>query len=101
MFSQIGFPYFWKSAAAVGERKVKMALRFKWIFAKSAEMRVQNECLANGFPPIPGICKIFFEVIDFLPQRGFCEFQNKWNSTRQSHECRSHFGGFRESPFKT
>ena len=49
-----------------------MALRFKRIFAESTELRIQNESLANGFPPIPGICKMFFEVENIPPlvQRG-------------------------------
>ena len=77
MCIQTGFPYFRKSAAAVGERKVKMALRFKWTFAKSTETRVQDACLASGFPPIPESCRIFFEVEKVLPQSRFSTFPEK------------------------
>ena len=58
-----------------GAEKVKSALRFKRIFAKSAELRVQDKPLANGFPPIPGICKMFFEVIDFAHPGRLSTFQ--------------------------
>ncbi len=101
MCIQTGFPYFRKSAAAVGERKVKMALRFKWIFANSAEIIVQNEPLANCFPPICDFCKTY-KGVKYFPHLGrFCEFQKKWKTGSQSLECRYIFGGFRENPFKT
>ena len=57
---------------AVGEIKVKMELRFKWVFAKSAEMRVQKVCPANGFPHICDFCKTSRGVQNLLHLWRFC-----------------------------
>ena len=59
---------------AVGEIKVKMELLFKWDFAKSAEIRVQNEALANGFPPFPGKCKTYQGMQNLPHLTPFCIF---------------------------
>ncbi len=56
-----------------GAGKVKSALRLKRIFAESAEMRVQNVPLANGFPPICDFCKTYKGVKDFSHLGRFCK----------------------------
>ena len=66
-----------KSAEAVGERKVEMELRFKWIFAKKRKSAPRFHCLANCFPPFPEKCKTYGEVEKVLPHRRFFTFPEK------------------------
>ena len=68
--------------------KVKMELCFKWIFAKSAEMRVQNEWGSNCFPPIPEKCKTS-KGVKLFPYLGrFC----KNHKYVENHSLEAHPG---------